>query len=129
MTIARLAVCCCSLLATAPALACFTVSSPHDRVIYHSVEPPVDMSLPLHETVPLVFPGGHMVFDLNTNCVAVPAPGTTRLPSTAASAGATVVRVLSGPDRMLATGSSNGQDFTGALLADLGPGAGAAGSR
>ncbi|AMO24569.1 hypothetical protein GCM10027034_11410 [Ramlibacter solisilvae] len=53
------------LLALAPlqALACYTVYDRADRVVYHGDKPPVDMSRPLHETVPERFPGGHMVFD------------------------------------------------------------------
>jgi hypothetical protein len=52
------------LLALAPlqALACYTVYQA-DRVVYYGDQPPVDMSRPLHETVPVRFPGGHMVFD------------------------------------------------------------------
>jgi len=45
------------------AIACFTVWDRADRVVYYGDKPPVDMSRPLHETVPVRFPGGHMVFD------------------------------------------------------------------
>jgi hypothetical protein len=55
-------------LAPLPALACFTVFDRADRIVYLSEKPPVDMSLPLHETVPARFPGGHLVFDINQRC-------------------------------------------------------------
>jgi hypothetical protein len=41
--------------------ACYTVFDRYSRVIFQSASPPVDMSVPLHETVPRRFPGGHMV--------------------------------------------------------------------
>ena len=50
------------------ALACFTVHDSSGRVVYQGAEAPVDMSRPLHETVPQRFPGGHMVFDTTTVC-------------------------------------------------------------
>jgi hypothetical protein len=60
----------CSLLGSASmqAAACYTVYDPSDRVVYHESIPPVDMSRPLHETVPVRFPGGHMIFDTDTDC-------------------------------------------------------------
>jgi hypothetical protein len=60
----------CSLLALAatPVLACYTVFDRADNVVYQSAKPPVDMSRPLHETVPAVFPGGHMIFDAGAEC-------------------------------------------------------------
>jgi hypothetical protein len=45
------------------AIACYTVYDRENRVVYFSDKPPVDMSRPLHETVPVRFPGGHLVFD------------------------------------------------------------------
>lgn len=57
------------LLALAgPALACYTVYDPANRILYQSDKPPVDMSLPLHETVPKRFPGGQLVFDASAEC-------------------------------------------------------------
>lgn len=50
------------------AMACFTVYDRSDRVVYQSQTPPVDMSRPLHETVPARFPGGHMIFELGADC-------------------------------------------------------------
>jgi hypothetical protein len=48
--------------------ACYTVYDRADRVVYQSADPPVDMSRPLHETLPSRFPGGHMVFDSSGDC-------------------------------------------------------------
>jgi hypothetical protein len=56
--------------ASANALACYTVYDRNERIVYNAQVPPVDMSLPLHETLPRVFPGGHMVFAANTDCPA-----------------------------------------------------------
>lgn len=59
----------CSLgLAATNALACFTVYDPSNRVVYNGQTPPVDMSLPLHQTLPQVYPGGHLVFNGNMEC-------------------------------------------------------------
>ena len=54
-----------SLLAAASlqAMACYTVYDRSNRIMYQGEQPPVDMSLPIHETLPARFPGGHMVFD------------------------------------------------------------------
>jgi hypothetical protein len=70
----------CALLGSASmqATACYTVYDPSDRVVYHESVPPVDMSRPLHETLPARFPGGHMIFDTGTDCahIVVTATGT-----------------------------------------------------
>lgn len=76
-----------SLLAAASlqAVACYTVYDRSNRVMYQGERPPVDMSLPIHETLPSRFPGGHMVFDGDTACQDVvaarqaPVPGGTPL--------------------------------------------------
>jgi hypothetical protein len=59
-----------SLLAAAagPASACYTVFDSANRILYQSDKPPVDMSRPLHETLPQRFPGGQLVFDLSAEC-------------------------------------------------------------
>jgi hypothetical protein len=59
-----------SLLSAAslPALACYTVYDRDNRILYQSDRPPVDMSRPLHETLPQRFPGGQLVFDLSAEC-------------------------------------------------------------
>ena len=78
----------CSLLTLASwqALACYTVYDPKSRVMYRSTEAPVDMSRPLHETLPQRFPGGQLVFDNDNTCpnvalgsVVVPPPGASPL--------------------------------------------------
>jgi hypothetical protein len=51
-----------------PALACYTVYGEGNRIMYQSDKPPVDMSRPLHETIPQRFPGGQLVFDQTAEC-------------------------------------------------------------
>jgi hypothetical protein len=60
----------CAVLGAASfnASACYTVYDRADRVVYQSDDPPVDMSRPLHETLPSRYPGGHMVFDTSGEC-------------------------------------------------------------
>lgn len=54
------------------ALACYTVYNRANQVIYHAAAAPVDMRYQLHQTMPAVFPGGHMVFSItDTACPAV----------------------------------------------------------
>jgi len=60
-----------ALAASLPAYACYTVHDSANRVLYRSAQAPVDMSRPLHETLPQRFPGGHMVFDTASSCEAV----------------------------------------------------------
>jgi hypothetical protein len=55
-------------VAAVPALACYTVYDSSQRVVYQSERPPVDMSRPIHETLPARFPGGHMVFEAAGEC-------------------------------------------------------------
>ena len=55
-------------LATLPAMACYTVYGEGNRILYQSDKPPVDMSRPLHETIPQRFPGGQLVFDQMAEC-------------------------------------------------------------
>ena len=47
---------------------CYTVYGHDNRVLYQSAKPPVDMSLPIHDTLPQRFPGGSMVFDTEAVC-------------------------------------------------------------
>ena len=69
-------------LASVNAMACYTVYDRDNHVVYNSQTAPVDMSRPIHETVPVAFPGGTMIFDLSNDCpreaptrlVASPAP-------------------------------------------------------
>lgn len=62
--------------------ACYTVYDEVNRVLYRSPQPPVDMSQPIHETLPRVFPGGHMVFDTESTCEALPLEAMSRRPVT-----------------------------------------------
>jgi hypothetical protein len=56
----------------APAFAaCYTVYDQANHIMFQSDRPPVDMSRPLHETVPQRFPGGQMVFDVDSDCPVV----------------------------------------------------------
>jgi hypothetical protein len=58
-------------LAAFNAAACYTVYDRSDRVVYQSERPPVDMSRPLHETLPARFPGGHMIFEAGGECAVI----------------------------------------------------------
>lgn len=53
------------LLAPAAWAECYVVYGPDQQVVYRSQEPPVDMSRPIHQTLPQVAPGGTMVFSLD----------------------------------------------------------------
>lgn len=56
-------------LVQAASAACYLVYAPDNTVVYRSLQPPVDLSMPLHATMPLVAPGGHLVFALEpTGC-------------------------------------------------------------
>lgn len=67
------------------AMACYTVYDRSNRIMYQGERPPVDMSLPIHETLATRYPGGHMVFDTSVDCQALasarlaPVPGGTPL--------------------------------------------------
>ncbi|MBA3772132.1 MAG: hypothetical protein H0X13_06500 [Ramlibacter sp.] len=56
------------------AAACYTVYDRSDRVVYHAPTAPVDMSRPIHETLPAIYPGGHMIFDTAADCPEVVTP-------------------------------------------------------
>ena len=55
-----------ALLLSAPLVhaACYTVLGADQQVLYRAQTPPVDMSLPLHETLPRIAPGASLVFSL-----------------------------------------------------------------
>ena len=56
-------------LLTAPqAMACFTVYNRANQTVYSNMAPPIDMRYQIHERLPAVFPGGHMVFGSSTDC-------------------------------------------------------------
>ncbi|QXL84859.1 hypothetical protein [Comamonas sp. NLF-1-9] len=63
----RLALTLAALALAVPAAqaACYVVYGPDQQVVYRAQQPPVDMSRPLHETLPQVAPGGSMVFSLD----------------------------------------------------------------
>ncbi len=51
------------------AAACYTVYNRANQVVYNAAQAPVDMRYQLHETLPAVFPDGHMVFSItDTSC-------------------------------------------------------------
>ena len=60
----------CSLLGTASlqAAACYTVYDASNQVVYNARTAPVDMSQPISQTLPQVFPGGHMVVSAGNDC-------------------------------------------------------------
>jgi len=58
-------------VAAGQALACYTVYDRSGRVVYNQATPPVDMSRPIHETLPARFPDAHMVFDTQVDCDSV----------------------------------------------------------
>ncbi|MBV8248928.1 MAG: hypothetical protein JO200_10815 [Comamonas sp.] len=56
-------------LAQAASAACYFVYAPSNELIYRSNRSPVDLSLPLHMTVPRLSPGATMYFSLDEfNC-------------------------------------------------------------
>ncbi|RGE44074.1 hypothetical protein DZC30_13590 [Comamonas testosteroni] len=56
-------------LAQAASAACYFVYAPNNELIYRSNRSPVDLSLPLHMTVPKLSPGATMFFSLDEyNC-------------------------------------------------------------
>ena len=55
------------LFSQAAMAACYVVYGPDHEVLYRSVQPPVDLSRPLHETLPQVAPGGALIFSLESN--------------------------------------------------------------
>jgi hypothetical protein len=57
-----------ALLAAPHALACFTVYNKANVPVYSNMSPPIDMSYQIHQRLPAVFPGGHMVFGASTDC-------------------------------------------------------------
>ena len=47
--------------------ACYLVYAPDGTVVYRSLQSPVDLSSPLHLTLPQAAPGGRLVFALDNN--------------------------------------------------------------
>lgn len=99
MKLKSLALAVAALLA-GPALACYTVYDPSDRVAYQGDAPPVDMSQPLREALQRRFPGGHMVFEQTNDC---PSIGIAQMARPAGvSAPANTLIMGSGPGRKVA---------------------------
>lgn len=74
---------CAALYSPQASAACHVVYGPGNEIVYRSVDPPVDLSRPLHETLPRVAPGAALVFvPASTDC----APAINRLPLVRASA-------------------------------------------
>jgi hypothetical protein len=55
-------------LGAGQAMACYQVFDKNNQVVYSGQTPPVDMSRPLHETLPARYPGGHLVFAGDRDC-------------------------------------------------------------
>lgn len=63
-----------SLFALPQAMACFQVyNTANNQMVYSGQDAPIDMSYQIHEKLPAVFPGGHMVFGVSTDCPAIDA--------------------------------------------------------
>jgi hypothetical protein len=58
-------------LAAGQVLACYTVYDRSGYVVYNDEAAPVDMSRPIHETLPARFPGGQLVFDTRIDCASI----------------------------------------------------------
>ena len=68
MFLKPLVIACLGLSAGLAAAQCYTLYDRDNRVVYQGRESPVDMSRPLHETVPALQPGGHLVLDNIGTC-------------------------------------------------------------
>ncbi|RYX89890.1 MAG: hypothetical protein EOO28_31405 [Comamonadaceae bacterium] len=60
-----------TMLAAPGAFACYTVYNQANQIVYNAQTPPVDMRYQIHEVLPRVFPGGHMVFGNEPDCPVV----------------------------------------------------------
>ena len=93
----KLALLCAIGLASANAMACYTVYDRNDRVLYQGESAPVDMSRPLHETLGRSYPGAQMVFDQAANCSSViirQAPARAAAPATIAMGAAPATNTM-----------------------------------
>ena len=57
-----------AILAMPQAFACYTVYNRANQIIYNARTPPVNISYQIHEVLPSVYPGGHMVFGNEPDC-------------------------------------------------------------
>ncbi len=73
---------------------CYTVYDRDERVVYQGRESPVDMSRPLHQTVPGLFPGGHLVLDNVTQDCGAVRPTMAVVPSAGKMTGAPDTRTM-----------------------------------
>ncbi|MES2972695.1 MAG: hypothetical protein V4757_03765 [Pseudomonadota bacterium] len=60
-------------LSAPQAFACFTVYNSANQIVYNAQTPPVNMSYQIHQVLPPVYPGGHMVFGQDPDCPVVSA--------------------------------------------------------
>lgn len=106
----KIALFCGLALAGANAMACFTVYDGTNRVIYQGTDAPVDMSLPLHQSVGQRFGvGASMVFNQANTCTPV---------SIAQVARSNARDVPAGTIRMERTGRTVAPTSEGPLLTD-----------
>lgn len=54
-----------ALFSQTASAACYVVYGPNNDIVYRDQTPPVDLSLQIHETLPIVAPGSTMVFSLD----------------------------------------------------------------
>lgn len=94
---------CFSVLALPQAMACFMVYNTANQLVYSGMSPPMDMSYQIHERLPAVFPGGHMVFGSSTDCPALDArkasPALTNVSLASAVVSARPARTMSRAER------------------------------
>lgn len=57
----------CGLWAAGAQAACYVVYDAQQQVVYRGQTPPVDLSFPLHETLPALATGATMVFSLDND--------------------------------------------------------------
>jgi len=62
-----------SVLVAPQAMACYTVYNKANVAVYSNISPPIDMSYQIHQRLPSVFPGGHLVFDDSDDCPVIDA--------------------------------------------------------
>jgi hypothetical protein len=72
--------------ASAAQAACFTVVDRANRILYRSEIPPVDLSVPIHQTLPRVFPGSQLVISDETRMCTSIDPASPVDPMTGAAA-------------------------------------------
>jgi len=98
-----------SLLCAQAFAGCYTVYGAANRVLYQAERPPVDMSLPLHDTVPARFPGGFLVFDSDMECPVVSSVAIGNGGIEMATSSPLLTNVGGAPGAVQATGSADTQ--------------------